>query len=411
MRRVVFAASVGNGLEWFDYAAYGLLATTLAKAFFPEESPAAGLLSTLALFGVAFLVRPVSAFILGRAADRRGRRPVLLLTIAVMSIATLTIAFLPGYDQVGVLAPILLLITRICQGVAVGAEWGVSAAFMSEWAPKSRAGRYASSLGMTVALGTLAASLLVAVISAVSSTAFLEDWGWRIPFLVGGIVGLLGMIARARLPETPEYEAQRTDPPPPKDSLGFLIRRAALLVGITAYWTVLFYTVLTYVPTFVQSHGTLSTADALMATTIGLAILVVLIPIAGLVADRVGIKALAIASAAWTLVLTVPLVLLIEKASVFQLVLALAVWAVALAINGAISPLLAAGLFPTRSRSTWVATTYAVTVALFGGTAPYISEWLIQVTGEPIAFAWLLVAFAAAGVVASVLLPRTPRRP
>jgi len=406
-RRIAFAASVGNGLEWFDFAAYGLLATTLAQVFFPEELPSAGLLSTLAIFGVAFLVRPLAALGLGRLADRHGRRPVLLATMAVMSVSTLSIGLLPGTAQAGLLAPLLLLLARIGQGVAVGAEWGVSASFISEWAPPSRAGLFASTLGMTVALGTLLASLLIALITAWATPEAMLSWGWRIPFLVRGAIGLVGLVARARLPETPAYQQARQAPPPAERRL--LLRRAALLAGITAYWTVLFYIVLSYVPTFVQAHGALDTRQALAANTAGLVVLVLLIPLAGALSDRFGRKRLSVASAAWTMLVTVPLVQLLVQASALQLVLALAVWALALGINGAIAPLLAAQLFPVQARSAWVATTYAVTVAVLGGSSPYLSEWLVQASGSPTAFAWLLVGFAGVGLWASLQLPDDTR--
>lgn len=434
-RRVVAASSIGNALEWFDYAAYGLLATTLAKVFFPEELPSAALLATLAVFGVAFVARPISAFVFGRIADRRGRKPVLVLTVLLMSIATLTIAVLPGYDVIGVAAPLLLLATRLLQGVAVGAEWGSAAAFLTECVPAGSRGRLTSFLGSTAALGPLAASTLIGTIAALSTEQFMSDWGWRVPFLVGGVIGLIGFALRVGVPESPVFaagarpgvahpEAGAIEPgaiepgavergaaraaQPGDDDLtrAAAVRRALILAALTAYWAVIYYVVLTYVPTFVQAHGRLDQTEALFATSAGLVVLVVAIPVAGRLSDRWSRRRLAIVSGAVSAVVTVPLAIVLSNALFWPVVAALLVWNVSLAINGAIAPALAAGLFPPRIRATWIATTYAASVAIFGGTTPYVSEWLVQATGNPVAFAWWLVLFSLVGVLAGMLVPR-----
>jgi MHS family proline/betaine transporter-like MFS transporter len=420
MRRVVAASAIGNGLEWYDYTAYGLLATTLAKVFFPEELPSAALLSTLAVFGVAFVARPIAAFVFGRVADRHGRRPVLLLTVLLMSAATLAIAAAPTYDAIGLAAPVLLLIARLVQGVAVGAEWGAAAAFLSEYAPAATRGRLTSFLGATSALGPLAASVLIGSIVTLSTEQFLLDWGWRIPFLAGGVIGLVGLGLRFSVPESPVFEAHRAAPDRARpDSTGSsgaaatgsaltgsaLRGRALILAGLAAYWAVIYYIVLTYVPTFVQAHGRLSESEALFATSTGLVVLVLAIPVAGRLSDRFTRRRLALVSAAVAVLASLPLAMLLETASFWVVVGAVLVWNLSLAINGAIAPALAAGMFPSRVRTTWIATTYAASVAVFGGSTPYVSEWLVQTTGDPVAFAWWLVVFAGIGLVASLAVP------
>ncbi|MDR5700064.1 MFS transporter [Agromyces aerolatus] len=409
MRRVVAASAIGNGLEWYDYAAYGLLATTLAKVFFPEELPSAALLSTLAVFGVAFVARPISAFVFGRVADQRGRRPVLVMTVLLMSAATLAIAALPSYDAIGLAAPVLLLVARLLQGVAVGAEWGSAAAFLSECTPAATRGRLTSFLGATAALGPLVASVLIGSIAAWTNDGFLLEWGWRIPFLLGGVIGLIGLGLRLSVPESPVFEHGRDTPAgraPSGPSRGTLTTRALILAALTAYWAVIYYVVLTYVPTFVQAHGRLDESAALFATSAGLVVLVLAIPVAGRLSDRWPRRRLAIVSGAVSAVVTVPLAMLLPGASFWGVVGGVLLWNVSLAINGAIAPALASGLFPPRVRTTWIATTYAASVAVFGGTTPYISEWLVQVTGDPHAFAWWLVLFSLVGVAAGLLVPR-----
>jgi MHS family proline/betaine transporter-like MFS transporter len=408
LRRVVVASSIGNALEWYDYAAYGLLATTLSRVFFPEELPSSALLSTLAVFGVAFIARPISAFVFGRVADRRGRKPVLIMTVSLMSGATLAIAALPGYDVIGVAAPLLLLAARLLQGVAVGAEWGVAAAFMSECAPTSARGRLTSFLGSTAALGPLAASVLIGAIAALSSNAFLLDWGWRIPFLLGGVIGLAGLAIRLSVPESPVFARTVAEHAPVdwRDRDVPLVRRSAILAGLAAYWAVIYYVVLTYVPTFVQAHGTLTESEALFATAVGLVFLVLAIPVAGRLSDRITRRRLAIVSAGVAALVSVPLAMVLQSASFWWVVAVLLVWNLSLTINGAIAPALAAGMFPARVRTSWIATTYAASVAIFGGTTPYVSEWLVQVTGDPVAFAWWLVLFSVVGVAAGLAVPR-----
>jgi MHS family proline/betaine transporter-like MFS transporter len=408
--RVVAASSIGNALEWYDYAAYGLLATTLAKVFFPEELPSAALLSTLAVFGVAFVARPISAFVFGRVADRRGRKPVLLMTVALMSCATLAISVLPTYDVIGVAAPVLLLVARLLQGVAVGAEWGTAAAFLSECAPSPSRGRLTSFLGSTAALGPLAASLLIGSIAALSTDPFLLEWGWRVPFVVGGVIGLVGLGLRLGVPESPLF--RRGEQLPERTSGSSvtrapLVRRALILAGLASYWAVIYYVVLTYVPTFVQAHGRLSESEALFATAIGLVFLVFAIPVAGRVSDRIPRRRLALISAGLACVVSLPLALLLGTASFWVVVAVQLVWMLSLTINGAVAPALAAGMFPARVRTSWIATTYAASVAIFGGTTPYVSEWLVQVTSDPVAFAWWLIVFSAVGVLASLAAPAT----
>jgi len=410
---VVAASAIGNGLEWYDYAAYGLLATTLAHVFFPEELPSAALLSTLAVFGVAFVARPIAAFVFGRLADRIGRRPVLLTTVLLMSLATLTIAALPSYVTIGLAAPVLLLVARLLQGVAVGAEWGAAAAFLTECVPAGSRGRLTSSLGATAALGPLAASVVIGALAALSSGAFMLEWGWRIPFLVGAVIGLVGLGLRLSVPESPVFEARRNAGRPGSatpDALAepigrALLGRSLILAGLAAYWAVIYYVVLTYVPTFVQAHGRLTESQALFATAAGLVVLVLAIPLAGRLSDRLTRRRLAIVSAGVAGLVSFPLAAVLGTTSFWGVVAVQIVWSFSLAINGAIAPALASGMFPSRVRTTWIATTYAASVAVFGGSTPYVSEWLVQVTGDPVAFAWWLVLFSAVGLGAAVAVP------
>jgi MHS family proline/betaine transporter-like MFS transporter len=199
MRRAIGAAVIGNALEFYDFVVYSYLATVIAKNFFPADNEVAALLATFGTFGVGFIVRPLGALVIGWIGDRHGRRAALVLTIMLMAVGTVLIGLIPAYATVGALAPAILVFARLVQGFSVGGEWGSSTAFIAEWAPEHRRGYYSSWQQFSVVAGLLAGSGIAAVLSTVLSPEAMESWGWRVPFLLGGLIGPVGAYMRRQI--------------------------------------------------------------------------------------------------------------------------------------------------------------------------------------------------------------------
>jgi len=426
-RRAVTAAVVGNVLEWYDFAVYSFVAGIIGKTFFPSGDPTAELLASFAVFGVGFLARPLGGVVIGRLGDVKGRRSALLVTIFLMATGTVLMGVAPSYASVGIAGPALVLFARLMQGFSAGGEWGGSTAFIVEWAPEGKRGWYGSFQQMSVGAGLLLGSGTAALLSSALSTQDMEAWGWRIPFLLGGLLGPVGLWMRRTLEETPAYvratasglagggsdtpdpssEARGTASPEPAP-----IVLAARAMGFTVLWTVSYYIFLNYMPSFTERHAHLSRAQALWSNTVGLVVLVTAIPMWGSLSDRVGRRPLLLASCAAFLVLTWPVASFLASGPTFAAIVAIQVFmAVVLALFSGTGPAAIAEIFPTRSRSTWMTTGYALAVAIFGGFAPYIATWLIRETGSPIA--WVYYVMAAAVVSGAVIyrLEETAFRP
>jgi MFS transporter, MHS family, proline/betaine transporter len=401
-RRAVTAAVIGNVLEWYDFAVYGFVAVIIAKKFFPGQNEVAALLSTFLTFGLGFVARPIGAIVIGRMGDTHGRKTALLLTIFLMAAGTVLIGILPTYETIGFLAPLLLLVARLMQGFSTGGEWGGSTSFIVEWAPKDRRGLYGSYQQMSVVTGLLLGSAFAALLNTTLSPAEMEGWGWRVPFLVGGLLGPIGIYMRRTIDETPAYAKVKATPPA-SAATGFALGARAF--GFTIVWTVCFYVLLTYMPTWSAKYLKISAATALWANAIGLVVLIAGIPLMGRLSDRYGRKPLLLGCCIAFIVLPYPLFsYLASGASVAGLILIQIVFALLISMFSGAGPAAIAEIFPTRSRSTWMTTGYALAVAIFGGFAPYISIWMIERFNSPIVHIWYLIAAAvvSTGVIWSL---------
>src|SRR5436190_22503706 len=256
-KRAVTAAVIGNVLEWYDFAVYAFVAAILARKFFPTTDEVTALLSTFLAYGLGFVARPLGGIIIGRLGDTHGRKVALLLTIFLMAAGTVLIGILPTYASIGFAAPALLLVARLMQGFSTGGEWGGPTAFIGEWAPADRRGLFGSFQQMSVVAGLLLGSAFAALLNTLLTPAEMADWGWRIPFLVGGILGPIGMYMRRTIEETPHY-ARVKDAAPAGGSSGFAL--AARAFGFTIVWTVCFYVLLTYMPSWTAKYMSLSPA-------------------------------------------------------------------------------------------------------------------------------------------------------
>lgn len=404
------ATFFGNTLEWFDFVTYGILATYIGRAFFRADNGDTALLETFAVFGVGFVLRPLGAIVIGWVGDSYGRKPAFLLTIVTMTAGTLMIAFLPTYAMIGMTAPLLLLLARLLQGFSAGGELGVAISFLSEWSPPGRRGFFSSFLSMTVALGSLLASGIAAILISFLQPEDMAAWGWRIPFLIGGLLGLIGRWMRASVDETPAYrQLQRTRPenssaPIPRSDLV----RGLLAFGLTIHWTVCFYMFLVYLPTYARVQAGIAPALAAWSNTICLLTIVILVPIVGLLSDRHGRRPFLIMSCSTIALMTLPALWLILATKSFAVIVPVQiVFGLAIALYSGPAPALMAELFPTQNRARLAATSYAFAAALFGGFAPFIADWLINVTGSPYAPALYVVSASLVSLLVVLRIPET----
>lgn len=397
-KKAVTAAAVGNVLEWYDFAVYAYVATIIAKKFFPAQDDVAALLSTFLAYGLGFLARPLGGIVIGRMGDVSGRKNALLLTIFLMAAGTVMIGLLPTFETIGYLAPVLLVVARLVQGFSAGGEWGGSTAYIVEWAPEGQRGYYGSFQQVSVVIGLLLGSGIAALFNSVLTPEQMESWGWRALFLLGGVLGPIGLYMRRTISETPAYVAvkERDVNTAPLEDQASPLTLAGRAFGFTVVWTVCFYVLLNYLPTWSRQYMKLTAAQALWANTIGLVVLAIAIPVMGKLSDKIGRKPLLLACCASFIVVPYPVFsyLLGSSGSFAALIAAQALFAVMIAAFSGAGPAAIAEIFPTHNRSTWMTTGYALAVAIFGGFSAAISVGLISYFNTPIAHTYYLIACA-----------------
>ncbi len=395
-RRVMFASSVGNFVEWFDFTLFGFTAAVLAKVFFPAGNDVAALLGAFAIYGVAFVARPVGAYVFGRIGDRRGRRTSLGLSIVIMGAATAAIGLLPGWSQIGVVAPALLLVCRLAQGFSAGGEYTGAVTFSVEHAPADRRAWYMAIVGASTWLGAMGATACVALCQAVFGDAFASG-GWRVPFIIGGLISVAGLFLRLRVDETPVFAAVQAQAKEVVRPFRELLRgywRTLLVLfayfGVLGLFTHMF---LGYMPTYLkQATGMTDTAVLTLTTGLNLASMVLGLGLAVL-ADRHGRRIQVRIGAVAAVVVLVPAYLLIGTGNIVAIAVALLVFtlAVGLLSTGALSVL---EMYPANVRFSGMAMPYNVAYAVFGGTTPLVSQALVEGTGSLLSPAFYASALA-----------------
>ena len=415
IRRAIVGASVGNMVEWFDFAVYGYLAVTLGAVFFPSEDPTISLLSSFAVFGVAFVMRPLGGLFFGPLGDRIGRQRTLAAVIILMSISTFAIALLPGYATIGIWAPILLVLARLLQGFSAGGEFGGASAFIAEYSPDNRRGFLVSWLEFSTLIGFILGSTSVLVLSSVLTEEALTSWGWRIPFLIAGPLGLIGLYIRLRLDDTPEFRALESagevSQSPFKETVTQNWKPILQVAGLVIIQNAGFYIVLTYMQTYITEQLGFSTTSASLSTMLTLLVGMVLIPPLGALSDRVGRKPVLMASCVGFVVLTYPLFLLLNAGNLAGAIAAHVALGALLAVYLSTTIAALTELFPTRVRYGGFSIGYNVSVAIFGGAAPFLATYLISVTGNPLSPAFYLIAAAIATAVTLLTIKETARTP
>jgi MHS family alpha-ketoglutarate permease-like MFS transporter len=373
--RALVGGTIGNFVEWFDWSAYGFFAVYFAHQFFPGGN---AVLATLLVFAISFFMRPVGAAVLGTYADRHGRKHGMTLTILLMAGGSLLIGIAPTYGQVGWVAPAVLILGRLLQGFSTGGEFGTSASFLVEWAKPGRKAFAGSFQQVSVVLGILMASLSATVLTRVLEEDQLNSWGWRIPFLLGSVIGLVGLYIRRQIDEPEAFRSLDRTAQAVSSPLGDMAkghrRGAALVFGISIAGSVITYMWLTYLPTYATLTAGADKADGQLANTIALAVFALLIPLAALLSDRFGRRPTMLVYAALFVVLPFPLMQMLGSS--FTSILVVSVIGVAvLSLNHSNLATVFAELFPPQVRTIGIAVPYAISNAIFGGTAPSVMQF------------------------------------
>ena len=413
LKRVTFSSFLGNFIEWFDYASYSYLATVIAVAFFPDVDKAVATMYAFAVFAIAFLVRPIGAVFWGNMGDKKGRKWALSISILVMSGATFIIGCLPVYALAGMAAPVLLLLCRIVQSFSASGEYAGAATFIAEYAPRQHRGFYCSMVPASTAAGLLVGSLFATALFAVcgATSDFVVTVGRRIPFWLAGPLGLITHYIRTHLEDSPVYEAMQRKielqgdegmQRPIRTLLSRYPRKVLICFGACMLNAVGFYMVLTYIPNYLEVTLSFDPTAASAITTIVLAAYIGFIFVSGRISDRVGRRRLLIIACVGFIAFTVPAFHLLGTCQFGVVLVTELVMCMILTVNdGTLSSYLTE-TFPTAVRYSGFAFSFNLANALFGGSASYISFWLINATGNAIAPAYCMIAIGLIALVAMI---------
>ncbi|MGG2463289.1 glycine betaine/L-proline transporter ProP [Streptomyces sp. RGM 3693] len=424
VKRAVSAAALGNAMEWFDFGVYSYIAVTLGHVFFPSGNPTAQLLSTFGTFAAAFLVRPLGGMFFGPLGDRIGRQKVLAITMIMMAAGTFAIGLIPSYATIGVGAPILLLLARLVQGFSTGGEYGGASTFIAEYAPDKKRGFLGSWLEFGTLAGYVGGAGLVTLMTALLSTDALHSWGWRIPFLIAGPMGIIGLYLRMRLEETPafarlEKEAHAKEKARREVEKRIGLRemifgqwRAMLLcVGLVLVFNVTDYMLLSYLPSYLTSELKYDETHGLLVILVVMVAMMCVQPFVGKLSDRFGRRPVIAAGCLGFLVLSVPALLLIRQGSLAAIAVGTGTLGLLLVCFTAAMPSALPALFPTKVRYGSLSIGFNISVSLFGGTTPLVVTALIGATGNTMVPAYYMMAAAVIGGIAVLLMSESAGKP
>jgi MHS family alpha-ketoglutarate permease-like MFS transporter len=412
--RSIVGGSIGNLVEWYDWYAYSAFSLYFAKSFFPPANQTVQLLNAAAVFAVGFFMRPLGGWVMGRYADKHGRRAALTLSVLLMCTGSLLIAITPSYATIGVIAPAMLVLARLLQGLSVGGEYGASATYLSEMAGQKHRGFWSSFQYVTLIGGQLLALAVLLVLQAVLTKEQLQEWGWRVPFVIGALCAVIAVFMRRSLEETEDFTrdaATRGATSAAATVRGLLQHPRAVLtvVGLTAGGTVAFYTFTTYAQKFLVNTVGFTAQQATYINAVTLLVYIVLQPIVGAISDKVGRRPVLATFAVLGTLGTVPLLTALQHARTTGQAIALLLLALT-AVSGytAINAVVKAELFPTGIRALGVGLPYAIAVSLFGGTAEYIALWFKNM-GHEQWFYWYVTACIAGSLVVYVTMRESSR--
>lgn len=404
-KKVILAGTVGNAIEWFDWTIYATFAVFFAKQFFPSDDPTASLLATFAIFAVGFFMRPLGGIVLGIFSDRYGRKAALAATIIMMAGGSLMIGLSPTYESIGIFAPIILVLARLLQGLSLGGEFASAATYLSEMAPKNKRGFYSSFMFFSSAIGILMASGLAWALTSTLTETQMSEYGWRIPFILGAIGGLVGMWIRKSVPDSEMTHKKESV----KNPLVVLVKRhpkeTLRIVGISILTTFAFYIFVVYVPTYAIKVLGAEPQTAFAANTVGLIIFMLCQPVFGWLSDKIGRKPQLIVFAVGYLVFFYPIIKWMD--GTFASILLVELFGLVLyALYTAIGPAVMSEQFPTEVRAVGIGAPYNLMVALLGGTTPYVLTWL-QSIGKQDYFYFMVLVGSLLTLITFMKMPET----
>nr|WP_285947637.1 MFS transporter [Thomasclavelia cocleata] len=407
-KKSVFATGIGNAMEWFDFALYSYLAVIISKNFFsPVQNDELKLIFTFATFAIAFLLRPVGGIVFGKIGDKLGRKVVLTFTIIMMAISTLIIGLLPTYDQIGIWAPILLLLARILQGFSVGGEYAGAMVYIAESSPDNKRIRLGSGLEIGTLSGYIVASILVTVLFWTLSDAQMNSWGWRIPFFLSAPIGLIGLYLRTHLEETPIFENDIADQ---KDQLSVIEiikqykKDILLCIVFVAFFNITNYVLLGYMPSYLDE--TVGISDRI-STPITAVVLLIMVPFAltfGRLGDKIGNKKVISFGLILGILVSVVSFQFLNIGGLGFLFFGLLLLGIVLSVYEGTMPGSLPTLFHTDIRYRTLSWTFNISVSLFGGTTPLVASWLVHVTGNNLAPAFYLLGVSVIGLIVVLTL-------
>ncbi|MFD7813201.1 glycine betaine/L-proline transporter ProP [Streptomyces sp. NPDC059785] len=427
VKRAVKAASLGNAMEWFDFGIYSYLAVTIGHVFFPSGNDTVQLISSFATFAVSFLVRPIGGMVFGPMGDKIGRKKVLAVTMIMMAIGTFAIGLIPSYATIGFWAPVLLILFRLVQGFSTGGEYGGASTFIAEYAPDKKRGFFGSFLEMGTLAGYVGAAGLVTILTAVLGSDGMESWGWRIPFLVAGPIGFVGLYLRLKLDETPAFQKLDDDSQHRASDAATAVETTAkgdlakifrdhwptliLCVCLVGAYNITDYMLLSYMPTYLSDEMDYSETHGLLILIATMVVLMLIINQVGRLSDRYGRKPLLMAGMLGFFVLTAPAFLLVQQGSLLAVSAGMLLLGLSLVcLLGTMSAALPA-LFPTQVRYGSLSVGYNLSTSIFGGTTPLVITALISATGSDMMPAYYSMAAALVGVIAVACMKETAQQP
>lgn len=408
-RRTLFGLGAGNAMEWFDWNVYATFASFFAAQFFNAHSAVSALLSTLAVFAVGFAARPIGGWVFGWIADRKGRQLAMALTVAIAAAGSLVIGLSPTYGQIGVWASVILVVARLAQGLAHGGELPSAQTYIAEVAPPARRGLWSSLIYFSGTCGVLVGTLLGAVLSGVLTHEQMLSFGWRIPFILGGVFGIYSLYVRLRMRETEVFQAAKKDAGKEKGQIWQTIKQnpklLAQVIGLTVGATVIYYMWAVAAPSYAITVRGVPPTGALWAGVFANVIFLIALPLWGIVSDRIGRKPVLFIAIAGLLVLSFPLNAMVGHEA-WQLFVAMSIALIFMAGFSSIGPAVYAEIFPTRIRAVGVGVPYSIAVAAFGGTAPYL-QTLFAGNGHPSLFIVYGIVLMVISALVVFTLPET----
>jgi len=404
-KKMVAAGAIGNVLEWYDFAVYGYFATSIGRIFFPKEDPIAQLLFAFGVFAIGYLMRPLGGMLIGNIGDRLGRKQALSVSVAAMAIPTFIVGILPGYDLIGLAAPILLTICRMLQGLSVGGEYTTSIVFMVENAPPKKRGIAAAFAGCGAVTGILLGSATGTALAALMSPESLNAWGWRIPFLLGLVIGIVGLLLRRNIEEKNEVAAEQKQPV--IETLEHYRPLLARLAGLSIFNAVTFYLIFVYLVSWLQVTDKMRQEVSLEINTISMVIVIPIMIAAGALSDRIGRKPLLIGTVTTAIFLAYPLFRGMYHESQLIVQLCQLGFASLIGIYIGSSPALMVESAPAHIRSTSVAIGYNLTIGVIGGLTPLTATWLVRESHSAVAPAFMIITAAIISFITLLYMKET----